>query len=89
MDATTHSLSRMQPATTIMDTQNPIGEIIYVLPTAERPVGALSFVVKTPILYRAEQKQLEEKSETELTISAKTLEILNQLTSSIIADLEA
>lgn len=89
MDATTHSLSRMQPAITFMENQTPIGEIIYVLPTAERPVGALSFVVRTPVIYRIDQKNLAEHDETELSISNKTLNILNELTASIIEDLEA
>lgn len=67
---------------------SPISEIIYVLPTSTKPIGALSFIVKTPVTYRIDQKPLEDRDGIELVISDKTLNILNELTASIIADLE-
>lgn len=65
-----------------------ISNIEYIIPNADRKLGSLSFNIETPILFEDIGKPLGENPSADIELSAETVELLSQLSKSLIKDLE-
>lgn len=65
-----------------------ISNIEYLVPNPDKPLGSLSFNVKVPVFFKDGQKVVAENEAADVELSKETVALLDQLSKSIIKDLE-
>jgi len=68
---------------------NPqIKDIEYIVPSLDKPLGSISFGVTVPIFHKPEQGEMAEADAKDVILSEESVVLMNQLSASIIKDLE-
>lgn len=80
MDATTQAERQ-----NFMETK--ISNLEYLVPTPDKPIGSLSFSVEQIIIHKEGRKIPTDVDGANVILSEKTVELVKQLTDSIIEDL--
>jgi hypothetical protein len=65
-----------------------INNIEYIVPSPDKKIGYLSFNVELAILFSEERKSLSESLDKDIVISPESLALAEQLSESLIKDLE-
>lgn len=64
-----------------------IKNLEYIAPTQANPLGSLQLNVEIPVIFKDGMKPITEKEDAEVELSAETVELLQKVAASIIADL--